>query len=96
MKKPYLLIFSNVVGSREEIVKVLDQMSTVITWMYDIPNVIYVISEYSAQELYEEFAKLRSTEGRFMFAEITSNLQGMMMEDTWFLFENKYNKPDSD
>jgi hypothetical protein len=93
MRKAYLFMYDGAVGSREEMKDVLNSMSRVITWRFDIPNCFYVISENSAQELYDEFISLNGTNGRFMFIEPTGNRQGQMLPETWHLLTHKSHKP---
>lgn len=96
MRKVYLFIFNDEVGTREELKGFLNIMSTVITWRYDIPHSFYVISENTAAELYDEFVELNGTKGRFMFVECTENSQGQMLKDSWYFFNNKKQRPKPD
>ena len=93
MTKSYLLVFSDKTGSRDDIKEALNQMTKVKTWRTDMPNCFYVISDSSAQELYEEFTSIRGTNGRFLFAETASNRQGLLPPDSWYLLKNKKLKP---
>ncbi|MEA3258425.1 MAG: hypothetical protein U9Q93_00060 [Pseudomonadota bacterium] len=95
MRRAYLFLYDGVVGNREEMKAVLNRMSRVITWRFDIPNCFYVISQNSAQELYDEFISHNGTKGRFMFIEPTANRQGQMLPDTWHLLTYKEHKPKS-
>ncbi|KZY33596.1 hypothetical protein A3754_08450 [Alcanivorax sp. HI0083] len=95
MRKAYLFMYDGNVGTREEMKNVLNSMDRVLTWRFDIPNCFYVISECSAQELYDEFISHNGTKGRFMFIEPTSNSQGQMLPDTWYLLTHKTHKPKS-
>lgn len=61
MRRAYLFLYDGVVGNREEMKAVLNRMSRVITWRFDIPNCFYVISQNSAQELYDEFISHNGT-----------------------------------
>ncbi len=93
MRKAYLFIYDDSVGTREEIKSLLNQMDTVKTWRFDMPHCFYIISEGSASELYTEFASLNGTKGKFLFIEASDNRQGQMLKDTWYLLRNKKNKP---
>ena len=94
MKKAYIFLYDANVGTRDQVKEVLNQMHSVSTWRFDIPNSFYVISEKSAQALYDEFVSKNGTKGRFMFIEASSNRQGQMLPDTWYLLTNKQHKPD--
>ena len=93
MKKAYLFIYNDMVGDREELKNILNDMSTVITWRFDIPHCFYIISENSADEIYEEFFTKVGQKGRYMFIEASSNSQGQMLEDTWYLLQHQNHKP---
>jgi len=93
MSKAYLFIYDSNVGTREELKSVLNRMQRVSTWRFDVPSCFYVISEYSAQQLYDEFVSLNGTKGRFMFIEASDNRQGQMLPETWYLLTNKQHKP---
>lgn len=93
MKKAYILIYDNVAGSREEIKAALDKMPSITHWRYDIPNCFYLVSQSSAQELYETFVGINGGKGRFMFMEASSNSQGLMLEETWYFLSNKAYMP---
>ena len=96
MYKSYLFIYDEKVGTREQLKDVFNLMSIVSTWRFDIPHCFYIISESSAQELYEQFIKINEKKGRFMFIETSSNRQGQMLPDTWYLLRNKTHKPKED
>ena len=92
MKKSYLFIYDELVGMREEVQNVINKMNKVYTWRYDIPNCFYIISDYSAKEIYDEFVTINGIKGRFMFIETSPNRQGQMLPDTWYLLTNKEHK----
>ncbi|MEW8050750.1 MAG: hypothetical protein AB2809_10265 [Candidatus Thiodiazotropha sp.] len=93
MKKAYILIYNDIVGTRAQVKEYVDSMSEVWTWRYDMPHVFYIISTYSAEKLTDAFRKKTGDKGRFMFSEVNDNYQGLMLEETWYLLNNKHNKP---
>lgn len=93
MIKSYLFIYDDLVGSREEIKSVLNQMDTVATWRFDMPHCFYIISEGAASDLHAEFVSMNGTKGKFLFIEASDNRQGQMLKDTWYLLRNKKHKP---
>ncbi len=96
MNKSYLLVFNSNVGNREDLVTIRDQCETVITWRYDMTNAIYLVSQNSAFEICEELERLNPPgDSRYMVLEYNGNAQGRTSEDTWFLLNNKYHKPDA-
>ncbi len=93
MRKAYLFVYDDKTGTREQLKSVFNLMSRVYTWRFDIPHCFYIISDHSAAELYEQFAEMHGKNGRFMFIEASSNRQGQMLADTWYLLRNKSIKP---
>lgn len=93
MSKAYLLIFGDTAGNKDDVKKALNEMKKVKTWRTDMPHCFYVISDSSAQELYEEFISINGSKGRFIFAETIGNRQGLLPSDSWYLLRNKKLKP---
>ncbi|MCT4588348.1 MAG: hypothetical protein N4A71_11035 [Carboxylicivirga sp.] len=92
MRKAYLLVYSDKLGSRDQMKECLNQMNEVYTWRFDIPHSFYVISEYSAEDIAKRIIEIRGR-GRFVITEISENRQGMANPDTWYLLRNKKLKP---
>ena len=93
MRRAYLFLYDGGVGDRDEVKNVIDSMKKVYTWRFDMPNCFYVISDYSAKQLYKEFKSINGTNGRFMFIEAGANRYGMMLPETWHLLSYKSHKP---
>lgn len=83
----YLLIYSDAVGTRDEIIDVLNHMNSVSDWRYDIPNSFYVVSDVSASLLSHMFRE-KLPSGRFLFVEITGNRQGFLPRGAWDFIAN--------
>ena len=90
MKKSYIFVYNDTVGTREEVKNVLDKMPHVKTWRYDMPNVFYIVSDASAQQIAKQFESIAGTKGRFLFLEHTENSQGRLTQKSWFLLNNKH------
>jgi hypothetical protein len=93
MKKVYLLAFSDSAAKRDQMAKFLDKIPEVITWRYDLPNAIYVVSEADAGVLTKKLRELTADKGRFIFSEIGTNRNGWLTPESWYLIENKTHKP---
>ena len=91
MRKAYIFVYSDKLGTRDEVIKCLDNILEVHTWRYDMPNSFYIISDYSADEIAHSIHNFTG-KTRFIVSEITSNKQGWLSEETWFLINNKYHK----
>ena len=93
MKKAYLLVFSNNLGTMAEIKDCLNSIDEIITWRTDLPNAFYLISESSAAELSKFIRENRGEKARFIVVEIGSNKQGWLPYETWYLLKYKKKKP---
>ncbi|WP_421920101.1 hypothetical protein [Marinifilum sp.] len=92
MRKAYLFVYSDNLGTRDEVKNCMDNIPEVYTWRYDMPNSFYIISEYSADEIARAINSYTG-KTRFIVSEITDNKQGWLSEDTWYLINNKTHKP---
>lgn len=93
MKIAYLLIYNDEVGTREEIKDILNRMQMIETWRYDMPNMFYIISIYSAQQIAQQIRELSGNKGRFIITENTGNSYGWLASESWYLLQNKAHKP---
>lgn len=85
----YLLVYSDSVGTREELVSYLNEMEIVKTWRYDISHSFYVVSDATEQELSDELHR-RSPQGRFLFVRVVDRMrQGFIPKEGWS-FIKKY------
>jgi hypothetical protein len=92
MRMAYLLVYNDALGSREDVKGCLEGMSDVITWKYDLPHAFYIISEADARTLGKTIRE-RIGDGRFLITEITANKGGWLPKETWYLLNNKVQKP---
>ena len=94
MKKSYIFVFSNSLGSREEVKQFLDSCSRVSTWRYELTNTYFIVSELSANELYELVANHFGVgKGAFIISEYSDNSQGLLNKRSWSLLKNKQLPP---
>lgn len=93
MRRSCLFVYNDSVGTREQITSVLNRMTTVMTWRYDLPNCIYIISDHSADDISKEFERVRGSHGLFIFLEYNQNSQGRMTRESWYLLNNKWHQP---
>lgn len=87
MKRSYLLVYNNQLGTRDQVKEALNH-SPIITWRYDMPNSFYLISESSAREI-AGYLKDKLGSGRFIVSEIENNYWGFGSKETWHLIKNK-------
>ena len=87
--KAYLLVYSDSLGTREQVKNCVSKIEEVHTWRYDMPNSFYIISEYSANEIAQSIRRVLGN-NRFIVTEISvSNRQGWLPKETWHLINQK-------
>lgn len=93
MRNVYLLVYSETLGSREDVKKCINQIPEVLTWRYDLPNAFYLVSEQDAKTVANAITKCMGKHGRFILTEVSDNRWGWLPNDTWHLLKNKKLKP---
>lgn len=79
----YLFVYGAAL-TRDAAKAAIDASPLVKTWRYDMPNSFYLVSDFSAQKLYEDIAPRFAGKKRFLIAEINeTNRQGLLPKDTW-------------
>ena len=89
MSKVYLLVYSNLAGSREQVKKAINDSGIIRTWRYDMPNSFYLVSESSAEKITDALHRQLGKRARFIVSEITENRQGWLPKDTWYFIREK-------
>ena len=90
MKRTYLLIYSDKLGTREEIRAFLDKKSEILNWRYDLPHTFYLVSDLSAEELYEVIQSHNQERGFFLIGEVGQNTQGWLPAESWVLLNAEH------
>ena len=93
--RAYLLVYGDSLGTRDEVMKILDSLLEVTTWRYDMPHSFYIVSERSAEELSKAIrSKVAKAENpRFLVTEISENRQGYLTKESWHLVLHKRHLP---
>jgi hypothetical protein len=92
-RKVYLFVYSDSLGTRDEIKECLTNMPEVLTWRRDLPHAFYLISTASAQALADAIRARLGKSGRFLVTEISSNRQGWLTPASWHLIRHKEHRP---
>ena len=93
MRRSYLLVYSDTLGTRDEIKTLLSELEEVVTWRTDLPHSFYLVSDLDASVLARAIRERRGNRGRFIVTEISSNKQGWLTPESWFLINHKKRKP---
>ena len=89
MKRSYLFAYSDRVGTRDQVVEFIDKQPDILHWRHDIPNMFYLVSEKSAEELYEVIKELNKERGIFLVCEVGENKEGWLPKKTWTVLNEK-------
>jgi hypothetical protein len=94
MSKAFLLVYSDALGSREQIKQWANTSPLISMWRYDLPSCFYLVSDATADEITIEIQSCLTKNGRFIVAEISgSKCQGWLSDDSWYLINNLELKP---
>ncbi len=95
MKKLYLFNFNDSLGTREKITAHLDTNPKYIhNWYYCMTNTIFIISSYTAQQLFDFIQKIDNQKtSRFIVSEMDSSYdyQGWLPKDAWDFINKNIN-----
>lgn len=84
MRKTYIFVYSNALGSREEVRQIVDSIQEIVNWIYGIPNCFFIQSNRTADELVDLIKGKFPGDGKMFFvSEITDNRQGYLSQDLW-------------
>lgn len=89
MARAYVLIYSDVLGTRDEVRDFIDGIPEITFWRYDLPNTFYLVSELSTDELSDVIQRFNRKRARFLIIEVGSNKQGLLPKETWSVL-NRY------
>ncbi|UBD63953.1 hypothetical protein K6V25_13445 [Bacteroides salyersiae] len=80
--KTYILIYSDLLGSKQEVIDLLNSIPAINNWRTDITNSFFIKSESTADEIADSIIE-KKTNVRFFISEISSNMQGWLPKDAW-------------
>ena len=78
----YFLAYNNQLGTRQEIIDVLNTMAEVRHWRYDMPNSFYIYSDANCKELLDKIRVLRGSRGRCVLVKMDT-YSGWLPKETW-------------
>ena len=81
------MVYSQTLGTREEVKACLNRVPSILQWRTDLPNSFYLISlAQTANELVDQIVECAGKKGRFIIAEIDpagTGVQGYLLKATW-------------
>ena len=78
----FLLVYDNNLGTRQQIIDVLNAMTEVRHWRYDMPNSFYIYSDVNCKELLNKIRMLLGNKGRCALVKMDT-YSGWLPKETW-------------
>jgi len=85
----YILVWSDKVGTREEIKRFIDSREEIITWYLCMSNAIFIRSRLNATSLQKVFREFTKDEGRFIILDCDTDRNGWLPRDAWKFMRNE-------
>lgn len=86
----YILVFSNGVGTMDQVVDFLAKRSEVLTWYYCMTHAIFIRSEYDADSLLQMFREFTLDKGFFIILDCDAEKNGWLPDSAWKFMTNEY------
>jgi hypothetical protein len=94
MSKPYLLAFSDSLGTQDQVKNWLNSIPEITTWRFDMPHSFYMISELDAKTIAEKLRRASGHDkGRFIVTEIPANSWGYLTGESWYMIQKLKARP---
>ncbi len=89
-RRSFVVVYSDSLGTRDEIKAFCNDVPGIQNWRYDIPNCFYVAADYTAKELSAAIHGRFGGKGQFLVLEYDHDRSsGYMTLDTWWLLQQK-------
>ena len=86
-EKPYLLVYSSKLGTRDEVKTCLDNIPQISDWRTDLPSSFYILAHVeTADELANLISEYTGKRSRFIVVHLgasVQDVQGWVSPDTW-------------
>ena len=79
----YIIVFSNPVGSRNEVKEFIDSRSEFKHWYVCMSNAIFVRSNKTAKQITEIFREFTEDSGRFIVLDVDTDRSGWLPKRAW-------------
>lgn len=85
----YILIFSDSVGTRDEVKQFVDSRPEITTWYTCMSNAFFIRSGLTAKQLTDLFSKYTNEKGRFIILNCNTDRNGWLPQQAWDFMENE-------
>ena len=79
----YILVFSDPVGTKDEVKAFVDSIDEVSNWYLCMSNAIFIRSKYDAASLTAIFREFTNDKGRFMIIDLDTDRSGWLPKRAW-------------
>jgi len=86
----YILVFSDDVGTRDQVKDFLNSSSEILTWYYCMTHAIFIRSKYTASSLTTMFREFSKDKGRFIILDCNTDHNGWLPGNAWKFMRNEY------
>ena len=93
MKRSYVFVYSDEVGTREQVREFLHNLAMIETWRFELPNTFFLVSEANANEIADKILRFTGKKGSFLITEYSPNSQGWLVQRSWTVLNKKYLPP---
>ena len=97
MKHSYIFAYGQKLGSYTEIRTFLDKSNIIETWRHELPNIFFIVSEESAEEISDRIRRrFKNRDLTHLVMEYTDNSQGWLSNRSWHMLDEKEKLPKSE
>lgn len=86
----YILVFSDSVGSREDVKDFINSRDEIITWYLCMSNAIFIRSKLAATSLQKVFREFTNDKGRFIILDCDTDRNGWLPTKAWQFMRDEY------
>jgi hypothetical protein len=86
----YILVFSDDVGTRDQVKRFIDSRTEIITWYFCMSNAIFIRSRQTAGQLTTMFREFTGDSGRFIILDCATDRNGWLPKEAWAFMKGEY------
>lgn len=85
----YILVFSDSVGTIDEVKEFIDSRDEITSWYYCMTNAIFLRSKKTANQLSDIFREYTEDNGRFLILDCETDRNGWLTKKAWKFMKNE-------
>ena len=84
----YLLVYDDVVGTREQVKDFLNSRKEILNWYHCLPDSFFIVSNKTANDLTTIFRQFTQDRGRFLILDVNTDRNGWLPKQAWEFMRN--------